>query len=270
MMVKIVAAVNDLPFYHRFESRMHADRALHVFLRLYQELKQNKYRAIERFYGVKIDVFREIAPGLKLIQVLQNFKTKDEQRLLLTILNNLDCPDYQGPLFYLVEEESKICAFARGGILLSLDSASVFSQRLITGELDGRVCEIKNIASILHIRDYDAFLGHLLYERSPKHREREYIRSGETVSPMDLNDEEAQLLLDRAIRIGERYYAKIDDRYYVFPVTVGNRYHGFRDDRLQQNIRDKIDTEFNQTQRVLLPSTMKEESLWQSECKKYH
>lgn len=244
MMIEIVAAVNDLPFYHRFESRALADRALHDFLKLYQELKQKKYRAIKRLYGVKIDVHREITPGVMLIQILQDFKTKDEQRLLLTILNRLDCPDYQGPLFYIAEEGSKICAFANGGILLSLDSDSVFSQKLIAGELDGRECEIKNIASISHIRDYDAFLGHLLYERSPKHRERKYFRAGETVSPMDLNDEEAQLLLDRAIRIGERFYAKKDDRYYVFPVTTGNLYHGFRDDSLQRHIRDRIDMEF--------------------------
>lgn len=244
MMVQIMAAINDLPFYHQFETRTLADQALHVFLNLYQELKQKKYRAIERFYGVKIDAHREIAPGVKLIQILQDFKTKDEQRLLLTILNNLDCPNYRGSLFYFLGKESQICAYASGGVLLSLDSAPVFSQKLIVGQLDGQDCEIKNIASFPHIHYYDAFLGHLLYQRSPKHGEREYHRAGETVSPMDLNDEEAQFLLDRAIQIGERFYAKKDSHYYVFPVTVGNLYHGFRNDNLQQHIRDRIDREF--------------------------
>ena len=244
MTVQIVAAVNDLPFYRCFPNRALANQALHVFLKLYQELKQKKYRAIQSFYGVEIDVFREIAPGVKLIQILQDFETRDEQRLLLSVLKNLNRPDYPGPLFYLAGEGSQICAFASGDILLSLDSASVFSKKLIAGELDGKECKIKNIASPSHICDYNAFLGHLSYQRSPKHGEREYFRAGETVSPMDLNDEEAQSLLDRAIRIGERFYAKKDTRYYVFPVTEGNLYHGFRHDSLQRHIRDRIDMEF--------------------------
>lgn len=244
MTVQIMAAVNDLSFYHCFENRALANHALHVFLKLYQELRQKKYRMISGVYGAEIDVLREIAPNVKLIQILQDFETRDEQRLLLTILNNLNRPDYRGPLFYLAGKSSKICAFASGGILLSLDSDSVFSQKLITGECDGRVCEIKNIASFLHLSDYDAFLGHLRYQRSPKHREREYYRTGESVSPMDLNDEEAQFLLDCAIRIGERFYAKKNNHYYVFPVTTKNLYHGFRDDSLPQHIRYRIDREF--------------------------
>ena len=118
----------------------------------------------------------------------------------------------------------------------------------ISGTLDGQPCVIRNIAEGAHIGQYDGLLGRRLYIRSPKHRLEEYKRSGEDVSVMDLADEEAQALLDRAIAIGEgsnRLYGKLDGLYYVFPITSGNTYHGFRHDSLPQHIQRKIDIAFS-------------------------
>lgn len=195
-----------------------------------------------------MDIQTEIAAGWKLIQLLNSFETLDEKRLLLTILTRLRKPNYEGAAFCTLGQYSRVCASAAEGVVISLKSKVEFSGKTISGTIDGYPCVIRNIAERAHIGQYDALLGRRLYVRSPKHRLEEYKRSGEDVSVMDLVDEEAQALLDRAIAIGEgsnRLYGKLAGLYYVFPITSGNTYHGYRHDRLPQHIQSKIDIAFS-------------------------
>ena len=247
-MSPVVVAINDISFRHSFPNRALASDALHRLIEVYLEIKKPRYTKVDLIYGETLDTQTELVAGLKLIQLLKGFETTDEKRLLLTILTRLRKPNYEGAAFCTLGQYSRVCASATDGVVISLNSRVEFSGLAISGTLDGQPCVIRNIAEGAHIGQYDGLLGRRLYIRSPKHRLEEYKRSGEDVSVMDLADEEAQALLDRAIAIGEgsnRLYGKLDGLYYVFPITSGNTYHGFRHDSLPQHIQRKIDIAFS-------------------------
>jgi hypothetical protein len=71
------------------------------------------------------------------------------------------------------------------------------------------------------------------YEASPKHRKDAYEFEGDWVSPMPLNDSEAQEALITSVVHGSDRYSLYLGVYYRFPRTHPNRnvYHGFRMDR---------------------------------------
>lgn len=247
-MSTVVVAINDISFRHPFPNRALASDALRRLIEIYLEIKKPRYTKVDLIYGETLDTQTEIVSGLKLIQLLNGFETLDEKRLLLTILTRLRKPDYEGAAFCVLGQYSRVCASAADGIVISLNSRVEFSGTTISGEIDGKPHVIRNIAEYAHIGQYDGLLGRRLYVRSPKHRLDEYRRSGEDVSVMDLVDKEAQSLLDKAISIGEgssRLYGKLGGLYYVFPITSGNTYHGFRHDRLPQHIQNKIDLAFS-------------------------
>ena len=59
---------------------------------------------------------------------------------------------------------------------------------------------------------------------------------GRVASPMDLSDQEAQELLNRAIPIKGRLYARKGKHNYTFPNTRDNIYHGYIVDELGDDI----------------------------------
>ena len=246
-MSTVAVAINDISFRYSFPNRALASDALHRLIELYLEIKKPRYTNVDIIYGETLDTQIEIVAGLKLIQLLNGFETLDEKRLLLTILTKLRRPDYEGSSFYILGQSSRVCASAADGVVISLNSRVEFSGTTISGEIDGQPLIIRNIAETTQLGQYDDFLGRRLYVSSPKHRLEEYRRNGEDVSVMDLDDEEAQALLDRAIAIGEgsRLYGKQEGVYYVFPITSGNTYHGFRHERLPRHIQNKIDLAFS-------------------------
>lgn len=79
-----------------------------------------------------------------------------------------------------------------------------------------------------------------LYVANPKHRKHEYSTARERVSPMDLDGEVAQTVLDRGIRlkISQKIYGRHEDKVYIFPVTQNNEYHGFRSS--EEDIRRRM------------------------------
>ena len=60
---------------------------------------------------------------------------------------------------------------------------------------------------------------------------------------MDLSDEEAQYLLDRANSIKGRLYAKKGRNYYAFQKTRECIYHGYIADDLGDDIKSAINSE---------------------------
>lgn len=71
-----------------------------------------------------------------------------------------------------------------------------------------------------------------------------YYGKGKVGSRMDLSDEEAQELLNKAIYIKGRLYAKKDDHYYAFQREQDIIYHGYRVDDLRDDIKKTLDKEF--------------------------
>ena len=62
---------------------------------------------------------------------------------------------------------------------------------------------------------------------------------------MDLYDEEAQELLNRAVKIKGRLYAKKNGNYYAFQNERDIDYHGYRADDLGEDIKRQLDREFD-------------------------
>ena len=62
---------------------------------------------------------------------------------------------------------------------------------------------------------------------------------------MDLHDEEAQELLNKAIEIKERLYAKKNGHYYAFQNERDIDYHGYRADDLGEDVKRQLDREFD-------------------------
>ena len=236
-------AINDLSFQYCFYDLKTADDALHEFLGNYLEIKKERYRNVVEIRGAKIDCEFELVPGYKLFKLIQNFKTHDERWLLISLLANAPSISNTGSPVCIDGKTSYACAFAKDGAVISLNSHFLFSNPTLKGELDGRPCDIRNIAQFVHISQHSAVLGRRKYEKNPKHRQAAYSRADTTVSPMDLSDTDAQEALDQAVEVNGRIFAKIGDIYYELRNHHENVYHGYRNDQIEADIKKKIEQE---------------------------
>lgn len=236
----VKVAINDLSFRYRFYDWETADKALHVFLSNCMEVKKKQYHNVEGIWSQPIDRNVELAPGHTLIKLVQNFKTREQRGMLLSLLANAPTFSTNIP-FCLDGKQSYMCAYAKDGAVISLNSDQLFSETSISGEMDGILCEIRNIAQSSHIGHHSAALGRRIYQPNPKHHSKAYMRADMLVSPMDLSLEDAQKALDEAIEIEGRLFSKVGNSYYEFRVHQDNCYHGYRNDHVEHDILKKIE-----------------------------
>lgn len=159
-----------------------------------------------------IDSQTDIAPGFKLIQLIQEFKTREERSLLLSVLTNRGTyRENEGRVCRIDGKESVICIEGIDNFLISLLSCRIFSFPTVKGNVEEKEIELRNLAKDEHIEYYRRELGLRRYiANDKKHkfdRENSYGK-GKVGSRMDLHDEEAQALLNGAIDIKGRLYAK--------------------------------------------------------------
>lgn len=223
----MIAAINDLSFEKTFQSKEEAVQKLHQWLDVCRKIEAQETTAIAKLYSAEINTSAEIAPGYPLIQMVREFQTKDERRYLIHLLSNLGKPDHLGEIpFQLGDSSSYICAWAKDGFLISLETDWIFKQPIIEGELGTEKVPIKNLSGQEHIQLYEELLGIRHFEPNKKHRKESYIdAAGRYVSAMDLNDEEAQKLLNGAVEIDGKLYGKQNGRYYCFQKHHDNYYH---------------------------------------------
>ncbi len=242
--------MNDISFRYRFENKELAMSAVREWLEVYRDLKSDRVKNVTGILTGNIDRDFETAPDYKWIQLLQDFKDKEDQRLLLTVLQASDAlNDEENDIvpFALLKESSVLCAYAykTGGICISLKSWNECRKKLLEGRIGKNDVQIKNIAERQHIdKEYAAELGIRIYEPNPKHSMSAYMRKGVEVSVMDLPDDEAQAVLNMAVELNGCYYARYNGKYYQFPNTRINIYHGFRNDKIAEDIKRKIDRVF--------------------------
>ena len=236
------AVMNDISFRYSFKSRQQAIQSVREWLEICRELKSVKTTGITRLVVGNIDREFEIAPDYKWIQLIQEFTDIEDRRQLLTILQNSDTIFENSPLVYILQQESMLCTYAYvyHHICVSIASREEFCDSRLEGEVDGDKIEIPNLACKQHIDEYDEILGIRVYEANPKHGRVSYIRKGMTVSIMDLTDDVAQHVLNIAVEIEGCLYAKYKGAYYQFPNTRSNIYHGFRNDELPFEIKNKL------------------------------
>lgn len=235
-------AINDISFQYPFYNQTAALEALDCFLNICVEIKRKRYHYVEQIQCDQIDCNLQLAPGQSLIKLIQNLK-QDQISLLLVLLVNSSCP-HEGEPFCVDGKSSYACAYAREGIIISLQSHRLFSSAKVEGEIGSLPYEIRNLSDGTHIEQHFEALGYRLYEPNPKHHLVPYLLGGHTVSPMPLCDEEAQNLLDQAIEVDGHLLAKQDDTYFEFRSHSNIRFHGYQNDAISEQIKRKLDEQW--------------------------
>ena len=129
-------------------------------------------------------------------------------------------------------------------MLISLATLPKYEESYLSGRIDDdSSLELKNIAKPAHIEELEhrIALGIRFYEKNPKHKATyTSMGNGEQSSPMDLTDEGAQELLNKAISVGSEkvLYAVKDRKCYAFREHEPGKavYHGY----IVDNPSDKL------------------------------
>ena len=239
----MIAAINDLSIYKIFSNKNEAVQKVHQWMDICRKIESQETTAIEGIYSVILNTTSEIAPNYPLIQLVREFETCDERRYLIHLLANLDQPESMPPEPFCLEDKcSYICSWARNTVIISLESGAEFEQEKLDGIIGEEEVSIKNVSKQEHIELYEEFLGIRHYEANRKHGREPYIdAAGRYVDAMDLNDSDAQKLLNHAIEIEGNLFGKKNGQYYCFQKHLKNCYHGYQNNKLEQHIRKRID-----------------------------
>ncbi len=221
---------------------------MHQFLDLCKRVKKEEVTNIDEIKTGVIDTQIEISPDFKLIQLLQGFQTREERTFLLGLLTNQGTyRSEEGNPCLIDEKESQVCVYAIDNILISLLSHALFEAPVVKGFFTGEEVYIRNLSKMEHINYYRKELGVRRYVANEKKhkfsRENPYGK-GKVGSRMDLHDDEAQELLNKAVKIKGRLYAKKNGKYYAFQNERDVDYHGYRADDLGEDIKRELDRRF--------------------------
>lgn len=244
----MVAVVNDISFQYPFATKEFAMERMHKFLDICKRIEKEEVTNVHEIKTAVIDTQREICPDWKLIQLLQEFQTREERTFLLGILTNRGtyCSE-EGDSCQIDGKKSLVCAYAVDNMLVSLLSDELFEKTLVEGILAGKKITIRNLSKEEHIYYYRKELGIRRYVANDKKhkpdRENPYGK-GKVGSRMDLREEEAQKLLNQAIEIKGRLYAKKENHYYAFQNERDIDYHGYRVEDLGDDIKYQLDKKF--------------------------
>lgn len=242
----MVVAVNDLSFKKSFYNRTDALDAVRRFIRLCHLIESIKCHNVNRIAGTEIDKESVMYPGKTIYGVVQEIPVREERTYFLSLLVNrgehFPLPKYP---FVFHDMQSYICSGARNDAVVSIETDSVFTERLLTGLIGGESVSIRNLSNDCHIKIYGKDLGIRIYKANDKkHKKDRFNAFGKnTASPMRLNDEEAQELLDRAIEVNGRLYARKDGINYAFQQERECVYHGYEDYSIPVNIQVELDKE---------------------------
>ena len=240
--MKIV--INNTSFQYLFYDEQTALEKLHNFIYICKELESNKLKNVDGIISDYIDVFKDIVPGCKVITLLQRFETQDEKRYLLGLLTNRpNIPKNEKMICNMDGREVCIWSKIFENMMVSLLSGNVFENSEIEIHLEEDVTQIKNISKKAHIEYYSVELGKRIYiPNDGKHKKdkENFYGKGKVASIMDLGQEDAQELLDRAISINGRLYGRKNGVDYAFQNTQDNIYHGYRVNDLPDNIKTEL------------------------------
>lgn len=244
----MIAVINDASFQYPFATIELAVKNMHQFLDICKRIEKEEVTNIQEIKTGLIDSQMEIVPNYKLIQLVQEFKNREERSLLISILTNKGTYREEDEKTCMIDgKKSSVCVHGIGNILVSLLSNPLFSYPIIKGHVDEKAVELRNLSKDEHINYYRNELGLRRYVANDKKhkfdRENPYGK-GKTASRMDLEDEEAQELLNKAVYIKGRLYAKKSGCYYAFQNERDIDYHGYRVDDLGEDVKYQLDKEF--------------------------
>lgn len=245
----MLVILNDIAFNFKFENKYDAVCTMKELIELIIELK--KSNSTFRIYkSCRLEDI-ELAKEYFLSQFLNEPKEVIDRKYLSifkTYMKNTNkMQDGKGTIEYK-GFFSKQCAasYENNGFLLSLKTNEEFNKEIVgcnyfRNESDKKeYISIKNLSKIEHIQVHRHDLPIRIYEFNPKHK-----INGGWGSKMDLSDETAQKVLDEAIVANDaskHLIAKYDGKYYSFRCHWDNYYHGYRDDSMPQNLKNRLDT----------------------------
>ena len=123
----MIAVINDVSFQYLFATKELAIEYMHRFLDICKRVKRDEVTNVHEIKTGVIDTQREISNDFKLIQLLQNFQTREERTFLLGLLTNQGTyRSEQGNPCWIAEKESLVCTYAIDNILISLLSNALF------------------------------------------------------------------------------------------------------------------------------------------------
>lgn len=220
------------------------------FIRTYMQLECDK-RIVGGvvFFGGAIDVSLPITDDGNTIFDLQKkwgSKGRDMRSKLLYLFSSFSSGQ-RGPtpskLVSFDGVEFKIPKDDSYPMLISLETRAKYGELQLDGSLDtGDAITANNISRETHIVNHRIVLGIRKYEKNPKHKAKyDSMGKGLSASPMDLNDNEAQSLLNCAIAIDKErtLYAAKDGKCYVFPEHEPGKaiYHGYLEEHPSEKIQ---------------------------------
>ncbi len=194
-------------------------------------------------FGLSFD--EEIADGVSLAKFLNDrFLDVDEKRCILALINNTSAINSGDKLVFIKGEPCSGAGFAyyNDGVMLSLKShPDFYSSVLAAIDNKGNAISIGNISEKDHMFYHADKIIIRKYMPNPKHSMNSYIRvGGKVVSKMDLTDEEAQMVLNRAQIIDGKLYGNKGEKVYEFRCTIGCYFHGFEvTEFLNADLREK-------------------------------
>ena len=89
----MIAVINDVSFQYPFATIELAVKNMHQFLDICKRIEKEEATNIQEIKTGLIDSQMEIVPNYKLIQLVQEFKNREERSLLISILTN-KCIDF--------------------------------------------------------------------------------------------------------------------------------------------------------------------------------
>lgn len=224
-----------MPFLYQVSSPEEGVELLEAFIELCKAMEKGmvKMTNVDKIViGPGFDYTGFRAPGSGFHQIVKRIQSKDNQRYLMSLLRNRDtipvCEDTVP--FCLDGKFSKLCATVMNDIVISLRSSPVLNPPFLPGTCGDVPQSICNLSLEDHIKVHKEKLGirwyHANAEKHKTDRENRYGK-GKVASPMDLDDNAAQELLNRAVEIDNQLYAKKDGKIYSFRRVAPCIYHGY-------------------------------------------
>lgn len=169
------AVLNDIAFGYRFASKELAVAAVHNWLDLCMRLGEPGVTRVQEIYGNPVDMETEIAPKYKMIQLVQEFKDREDRSRLLGLLMNSRCFE-ENDTVVIDGRESAAAAFVGGdGVLVSLLSNEIFASPMIDGLRGDEQVVVDNISKDEHLRQHAGKLGIRYYIMSSAEQRQIHI-----------------------------------------------------------------------------------------------
>ncbi|MDO5540880.1 MAG: hypothetical protein Q4F83_12570 [Eubacteriales bacterium] len=232
---------NDLPFNYSFENEYTIRVAVEKFADVIVEI-QNARKEIQLLYEGDING-QDLMPGYTIPQLYNDRGIRqDKKRVIIRFLTKMQNVNVEQEQEFIFDgNKSKLCGYAikRNLPAISLQINDKFSLPIIIGSNNyDEEIQLKNIAEPVHVFIHSSILNIRIYELNPKHK-----IGHNWGSPMDLDDETAQKILDTAIIYENddkcliNYYK---GKYYVFRRHINNCYHGYINNGVPENIKRKF------------------------------